>query len=84
MRCIPRAAALLGEELGLGEEQVLAQVLDLLQQRHRGKAPALAGASLAQEELSQARYFLVGDLDRQGVEPAATATAPRNQWEKEE
>ena len=67
-RCIARAATILAEELGLDFAQMQAQMLDLLQHRFRGKAPALSGQSLAQEELNQARYFLVGDLARQGVE----------------
>ena len=67
-RCIARAGAVLAQELDLSAEQLQAQLLDLLQERYRGKAPALSGAALAQEELNQARYFLVGDLARQGVE----------------
>ncbi len=67
-RCIARAGAILADELDLDPEQLQAQVLDLLQQRYRGKAPSLSGLALAQEELNQARYFLVGDLARQGVE----------------
>ena len=66
-RCLARAAALLARELKLDPEQLVAQQLDLLQQRYRGKAPALSGVSLAQEELNQARYMLVGDLARQGI-----------------
>jgi len=79
-RCITRAGEILGEELGLSPAKVLAQVLDLLQERHRGKAPALAGVSLAQEELNQARYYLTADLGRQGAEPDSCATHPVNQW----
>jgi len=77
-RCIGRAAAVLRSELGLSVDQVLAQIMDLLQERYRGKAPALGGASLAQEELSQAKYFLVGDLGRMGggLEPATGALGP--------
>ena len=67
-RCIARAGTILAEELNLDNFQLLAQLLDLLQQRYRGKAPSLSGLALAQEELNQARYFLVGDLARQGVE----------------
>jgi glycerol-3-phosphate dehydrogenase len=83
-RCIAKAAEILRQELELSEPQLLAQVLDLLQQRHRGKAPALAGASLAQEELHQARYFLLGDLARQGCSGSATDTAAKNTWEREQ
>jgi glycerol-3-phosphate dehydrogenase len=79
-RCIVRAGEILAEELGLTPTQVLAQLLDLLQQRFRGKAPALAGISLAQEELNQARHFLVADLGRQGAEPDYRATVPGDGW----
>jgi glycerol-3-phosphate dehydrogenase len=64
-RCISRAAIILQKELGLDSSEVHAQMMDLLQERHRGKAPVLAGAGLAQEELNQAKYFLVGDFHRQ-------------------
>ena len=77
-RCIARAGEILGEELDLSPAQVLAQVLDLLQQRHRGKAPALAGINLAQEELNQARHYLTADLGRQGAVPDFRATRPLN------
>jgi len=53
--------------------------MDMLQQRHRGKAPCLAGASLAQEELNQARHFLVADLGRQGAPPDFTRTTRQGQ-----
>lgn len=81
-RCIARAGAVLADELQLGPEAMLAQVMDLLQQRFRGKTPALSGPSLAQEELNQARYFLVGDLARCGGEADPTRTAEVNpRWE---
>jgi glycerol-3-phosphate dehydrogenase len=83
-RCIARAAEILQEELGLEHAEALAQMLDLLQERHRGKAPALAGASLAQEELSQARYFLVGDLGRQGVAADPARTRRNRSWRAED
>ena len=70
---------MLRDELGLRPEAVLSQIMDLLQQRHRGKAPALCGASLAQEELNQARYFLVADLGRQGASPDFTRTTRQDQ-----
>ena len=76
LRCVARAGAILQQELGLSSAAVLAQMLDLMQQRHRGKAPALAGVSLAQEELNQARYMLVGDLGRSGQTADCTHTAP--------
>lgn len=82
-RCIPRAAAILCQELGLSAQQLLSQTMDLLQQRHRGKAPALAAGSLPQEELNQAKYFLVGDLGRQGVDPDATSTVRRHPRDRE-
>ena len=78
-RCIARAGAVLRDELGLRPEAVLSQIMDLLQQRHRGKAPALCGASLAQEELNQARHFLVADLGRQGASPDFTRTTRQDQ-----
>jgi glycerol-3-phosphate dehydrogenase len=73
-RCIARAGAILAQELDLGPDQALAQMLDLLQQRHRGKAPALGGVGLAQEELNQARHMLVGALGRLGIRPQASHT----------
>jgi glycerol-3-phosphate dehydrogenase len=79
-RCIARAGVILGQELCLSPQQVWAQVLDLLQQRHRGKAPALGGASLAQEELNQARHMLVGDLGRLGIASDATRTGGGRGW----
>ena len=54
--------------------------MDLLQQRHRGKAPALSGVGLAQEELNQARYFLVGDLGRLGMDADFRHTSADPRW----
>ena len=80
MRCISRAGVILGQELELDPLAVLSQVLDLLQQRHRGKAPPLSGVGLAQEELNQARYFLVGDLGRVGLKGDACCSRAGTGW----
>ncbi len=61
-RCTLAAACILGEELHLGPEELGAAASDFLEERWKGKFPALAGAQLAQEEISRATHFLSANL----------------------
>ncbi len=63
--CIGRAAAAL-HACGADVAAVHRSVRESLDERFRGRVPALdaGGANLAQEELMQGRYFLVGDYAR--------------------
>lgn len=61
-RCAARAAAVLAEEKDEPPEAALYYLRDLLQGRFAGKAPALGGNQLAQEEINQAVYQCLGRL----------------------
>jgi len=61
-RCAARAALVLAEEKGETPEAALAYLEGFLQRRFKGKAPVLAGAQLAQEEVNQAVHQCLGRL----------------------
>ncbi len=64
--CTLRAAPIFAEELDLTGEQTQLEVLRYLSERWKGKRPALRGELLPQEELVQAVYACVLNLDQVG------------------
>ncbi len=73
--CTYKIAAILSEELNLGIAETLIEMTRFLSERWKGKRPPFRGDLLAQEELVQAIYSCVGNLDREAIhEP--------NPWEE--
>jgi len=64
MRCAGMAAAILARELDLSAREAEEELMAFLERRWRGNRPVLEGKTLEQEELSQAKYFLVANLNR--------------------
>jgi len=63
MRCSLKAAAILARELGLSARDAEENLVAFLEKRWRGNRPVLQGSTMEQEELHQASYFLVGNLN---------------------
>jgi glycerol-3-phosphate dehydrogenase len=61
-RCTLMAACILGEELHLSPDEVGGVAMEFLQERWKGKFPALRGLQLAHEEIHQAMHFLTANL----------------------
>lgn len=57
-RCTLAAACILGEELRLSTDELTAAAAEFLQERWKGRFPALSGLQLAQEELNRASHLL--------------------------
>lgn len=64
MRCAGIATAVLAKELDLSAKEAEEQLLAFMERRFRGNRPVLEGKTLEQEELNQAKYFLVANLNR--------------------
>lgn len=64
MRCGFKAAAILAGELDMSGKDAAASLLGFLERRWKGNRPVLRGRTLEEEELNQAAYFLVGNLNR--------------------
>lgn len=62
-RCAARAAMILAEEKGEPPEAAIHYMEAFLQRRFKGKALTLAGSQLAQEEINQAIYQCLGNLN---------------------
>ena len=63
-RCTLAAACILAEELHLGPDDLGAAATEFLQERWKGKLPALSGFQLAQEEVNRASHFLSANLEQ--------------------
>jgi len=63
-RCAVRAMAVLARELDMSAGEAEDSLLAFMEKRWKGNRPVLQGRTLEQEELNQASYFLVGNLNR--------------------
>ncbi|TFF96650.1 FAD-dependent oxidoreductase [Candidatus Thorarchaeota archaeon] len=70
--CTFKVAAILAEERELDTSTTHLELVDYLSERWKGKRPPLRGEQLAQEEVVQALYACVANLDRvvSGYEPS--------------
>jgi len=66
--CTYKAAAILSEELDLGGDDFLVDILDFRAERWKGIRQSMRGEQLAQEELTQGMYACVGNLDQSDVD----------------
>lgn len=66
--CTYKAAAVLSEELDLGGDDFLVDILDFRAERWKGIRQSMRGEQLAQEELTQGMYACVGNLDQSDVD----------------
>ena len=66
--CTYKAAGILAEELGLGGDDFLVDILDFRAERWKGIRQSMRGEQLAQEELTQGIYACVGNLDQSDVD----------------
>jgi glycerol-3-phosphate dehydrogenase len=66
--CTYKAASILAEELDLHGDDFLVDILDFKAERWKGVRPSMRGEQLAQEELAQAMYACVGNLDQSDVD----------------
>jgi glycerol-3-phosphate dehydrogenase len=66
--CTYKAAAILAEELDLGGDDFLVDILDFRAERWKGIRQSMRGEQLAQEELTQGIYACVGNLDQSDVD----------------
>jgi len=66
--CTYKAASILSEELDLGGDDFLVDILDFRSERWKGIRPSMRGEQLAQEELVQGMYACVGNLDQADVD----------------
>ena len=66
--CTYKAAAILCEELDLGGDDFLVDILDFRAERWKGVRQSLRGEQLAQDELMQGMYACVGNLDQSDVD----------------
>lgn len=66
--CTYKAASILAEELDLGGDDYLVDILDFRAERWKGIRQPMRGEQLAQEELAQGIYACVGNLDRVPVD----------------
>jgi glycerol-3-phosphate dehydrogenase len=66
--CTYKAAAILAEELDLGGDDYLVDILDFRAERWKGVRQSMRGEQLAQEELVQGMYSCVGNLDQSDVD----------------
>ncbi|MBN2228808.1 MAG: FAD-dependent oxidoreductase [Candidatus Thorarchaeota archaeon] len=66
--CTYKAAAILSEELDLGGDDFLVDILDFRSERWKGIRPSMRGEQLAQEELAQGMYACVANLDQSDVD----------------
>jgi glycerol-3-phosphate dehydrogenase len=66
--CTFKAAAILSEELNLGGDDFLVDILDFRAERWKGIRQSMRGEQLAQEELTQGMYACVGNLDQSDVD----------------
>lgn len=61
-RCTLTAACILAEELHLNPDDLTGVARAFLQERWKGKMPALSGLQLAQEEINRAAHFLSANI----------------------
>ena len=66
--CTYKAASILSEELDLGGDDYLVDILDFRSERWKGIRQSMRGEQLAQEELAQGMYACVGNLDQSDVD----------------
>ncbi|MHA2152518.1 MAG: FAD-dependent oxidoreductase [Candidatus Thorarchaeota archaeon] len=66
--CTFKAAGILSEELDLGGDDFLVDILDFRSERWKGIRPSMRGKQLAQEEVAQGMYSCVGNLDQSDVD----------------
>ncbi len=66
--CTYKAAAILSEELDLGGDDFLVDILDFRAERWKGIRQSMRGEQLAQEELTLGMYSCVGNLDQSDVD----------------
>jgi len=63
-RCAAKAAAIMAKELDLSAKEAGESLLSFMERRWKGNRTVLQGRTLEEEELNQASYFLVGNLNR--------------------
>ena len=63
-RCALKAAAILTRELDMSAKEAEESIVAFMEKRWKGNRPIMQGKTLEEEELNQASYFLVGNLNR--------------------
>jgi glycerol-3-phosphate dehydrogenase len=63
-RCALKAAAFLARELDMSAKEAEESIVSFMEKRWKGNQPIMQGKTLEEEELNQASYFLVGNLNR--------------------